>query len=41
MTWHGVPVLDWMLLILVLGLGIEAWLTTRPPPEDEDRKPGP
>ena len=30
MILGGVPVLDWLLLALALGLGVEAWLTTRP-----------
>lgn len=34
MTWLGVPVLDWLILAIALGLGIEAWLTTRPTPEE-------
>lgn len=29
MTWLGVPVFDWVLLVFVLGLGVEAYLTTR------------
>jgi hypothetical protein len=36
MILGGVPILDWVLLALALGLGVEAWLTTRPP-VDQDR----
>lgn len=39
MTWLGVPVLDWVLLVFVLGLGVEAWLTTRARPDDASAKP--
>jgi len=28
-TFQGVPVLDWLILALALGLGIEAYITTR------------
>ena len=37
MTWLGVPVLDWVLLVFVLGLGVEAYLTTREQPEEASR----
>lgn len=30
MTFAGVPILDWVLLIVLLGFGLEAYLTTRP-----------
>ena len=30
MTFAGVPVLDWVLLVVLLGFGVEAYLTTRP-----------
>lgn len=39
MTWLGVPVLDWVLLVFVLGLGVEAWLTTRTRPDDASATP--
>jgi hypothetical protein len=35
-TWLGVPVLDWLILAFALGLGVEAWLTTRPTPEERE-----
>ena len=36
MTWLGVPILDWVLLVFVLGLGVEAWLTTRSADKNEE-----
>jgi hypothetical protein len=29
-TFIGVPILDWVLLAVLLGFGIEAYITTRP-----------
>lgn len=29
MTFLGVPILDWVLLVVLLGFGVEAWLTCR------------
>jgi hypothetical protein len=34
--WLGVPILDWLILAIALGLGIEAWLTTRLTPEERE-----
>ncbi len=39
MTWLGVPVLDWLILAFALGLGVEAWLTTRPTPGEREASP--
>lgn len=30
MTFGGVPLLDWLLLAVMIGFGIEAYVTTRP-----------
>ncbi len=30
MTFGGVPILDWVILAVLLGLGVEAYITTRP-----------
>ncbi len=30
MVFLGVPIFDWVLLVVVLGLGVEAWMTCRP-----------
>jgi hypothetical protein len=38
MTFLGVPIFDWVLLVVVLGFGIEAWITCRD--KGEDSKPG-
>jgi hypothetical protein len=38
MTYFGVPILDWVLLVVLIGLGIEAYITTRSP-NDKDAKP--
>jgi hypothetical protein len=35
MTFIGVPILDWVLLLVLLGFGVEAYLTTRPPPRPD------
>jgi hypothetical protein len=32
----GVPILDWLILAIAIGLGVEAWLTTRPTPEERE-----
>jgi hypothetical protein len=36
-NYHGVPVLDWVLLLVLIGLGVEAYITTRPS-KDDSRK---
>jgi hypothetical protein len=48
MTWLGVPVLDWVILVAVLALGTEAWISCRPakrqppaPPSGAGRDPDP
>jgi hypothetical protein len=38
MVWFGVPILDWVLLLVLIGLGIEAWLTTRPSSGDAEKR---
>jgi len=38
MTFYGVPGLDWVLFLVALGLGLEAWLTLRGPPVRNRRK---
>lgn len=29
MTFVGVPILDWVLLVVLIGFGVEAYITTR------------
>lgn len=36
MTFLGVPILDWVLLVVLLGFGVEAWMTCRT--TDDDKK---
>jgi len=31
MTFAGVPILDWVLLLVLCGFGVEAWVTMRAP----------
>lgn len=31
MTFAGVPILDWVLLLVLIGFGVEAYVTTRAP----------
>ena len=40
MTFAGVPVLDWVLFVVLIGFGIEAYATTRSssPTERSERK---
>jgi len=38
-TWLGVPILDWVLLLVVLGLGVEAYVTTRSPGDEDPSGP--
>ena len=43
MTFLGVPVLDWVILVALLVLGVEAWITCRPAkrrPPTSDSEPG-
>lgn len=35
MTFGGVPILDLVLLVVLLGFGVEAYLTTRRTDEDK------
>lgn len=35
MVFLGVPILDWVIQLVLLGLGVEAWLTCRVDDEDE------
>ena len=35
MTFLGVPIFDWVLLVVVLGLGVEAWITCRVTDDDK------
>lgn len=37
MVFLGVPILDWVLLVVLLGLGVEAWLTCRVTDDDKER----
>lgn len=37
MTFLGVPIFDWVLLVVLLGFGVEAWMTCRD--KGEDPKP--
>jgi len=38
MTYFGVPILDWVLLVVLIGLGIEAYITTRTPKDQTPEK---
>lgn len=35
MTFLGVPILDWVLLVVLLGFGVEAWMTCRTTEDDK------
>lgn len=41
MIFLGVPIFDWVILVVVLGLGVEAWITCRVTDDDraDDRPP--
>lgn len=38
MTYFGVPILDWVLLLVLIGLGIEAYITTRTPKDKSSER---
>lgn len=38
MTFLGVPIFEWVLLVVVLGFGVEAWITCRDKGEDAKAK---
>ncbi len=35
MTFGGVPIFDWVILVVLIGFGIEAYVTTRDKGDDK------